>query len=98
MTAGIANSIFARGATYRGFETSFNWTVQGSDAGLYKNDDIHAMRILLLEPTSDTRPKSGRSYYNHGRERYRILGEIPVRHFASLPRKRGERLQSRPAS
>jgi hypothetical protein len=67
---------------YRGFDTSFNWTVQGSDAGLYKNDDIHAIRILLLEPTSDTRPKNGRSYYNHGRERYRILGEMPVRHFS----------------
>jgi hypothetical protein len=66
---------------YRGFDTSFNWTVQGSDAGLYKNEDIHAIRILLLEPTSDTRPKNGRSYYNHGRERYRILGEMPVRHF-----------------
>jgi hypothetical protein len=66
---------------YRGFDTSFNWTVQGSDAGLYKNEDIHAIRILLLEPTSDTRPKGGRSYYNHGRERYRILGEMPVRHF-----------------
>jgi hypothetical protein len=66
---------------YKGFDTSFNWTVQGSDAGLYKNDDIHAIRILLLEPTSDTRPKGGRTYYNHGRERYRILGEMPVRHF-----------------
>jgi hypothetical protein len=65
----------------RGFDSSFNWTVQGSDAGLYQNDDIHAIRILLLEPTSDTRPKGGRSYYNHGRERYRILGEMPVRHF-----------------
>jgi hypothetical protein len=66
---------------YKGFDSSFNWTVQGSDAGLYKNDDIHAIRILLLEPTSDIRPKGGRSYYNHGRERYRILGEMPVRHF-----------------
>jgi len=66
---------------YKGFDSSFNWTVQGSDAGLYLNDDIHAIRILLLEPTSDTRPKGGRTYYNHGRERYRILGELPVRHF-----------------
>jgi hypothetical protein len=66
---------------YRGFDSSFKWTVQGSDAGLYQNDDIHAIRILLLEPTSDIRPKGGRSYYNHGRERYRILGEMPVRHF-----------------
>ena len=74
---------------YKGFDTSFNWTVQGSDAGLYSNDDIHAIRILLLEPTSEI--QRGRTYYNHGRERYRILGEMPVRHFsASLPRKVGE--------
>jgi len=66
---------------YKGHDSSFNWTVQGSDAGLYANDDIHAIRILLLEPTSDIRPKGGRAYYNHGRERYRILGEMPVRHF-----------------
>jgi Hydrazine synthase alpha subunit middle domain len=64
---------------YKGFDTSFNWTVQGSDAGLYSNDDIHAIRILLLEPTSEI--QRGRTYYNHGRERYRILGEMPVRHF-----------------
>ena len=28
--------------------------VQGADAGLYANDDIHAIRILLLEPTTET--------------------------------------------
>jgi hypothetical protein len=66
---------------HRGHDTSFNWTVQGADAGLYSNDEIHAIRILALEPTSDNRPKAGRSYYNHARERMRILGEIPVRHF-----------------
>src|SRR5262249_62197050 len=66
---------------YRGHDTSHNWSVQGSDAGLYSNDDIHAVRILALEPTSDTRPKSGRSFYNHAKERLRILGEIPVRKF-----------------
>ncbi len=64
---------------YKGFDSSFNWTVQGSDAGVYSNDDIHAVRILLLEPTSEI--QRGRTYYNHGRERYRILGEMPVRHF-----------------
>src|SRR5207244_380353 len=52
---------------YRGFDSSHNWSVQGSDAGLYANDDIHAIRILLLEPTSETRPKNGRTYYNHAR-------------------------------
>ena len=66
---------------YRGHDSSFNWTVQGADAGLYSNDEIHAIRILALEPTSETRAKGGRSYYNHARERLRILGEFPVRKF-----------------
>jgi hypothetical protein len=66
---------------YRGHDTSNNWVVQGSDAGLYSNDDIHAVRILALEPTSETQPKSGRTFYNHAKERLRILGEIPVRKF-----------------
>ncbi|HEY7313135.1 MAG TPA: hypothetical protein VH643_27550 [Gemmataceae bacterium] len=66
---------------YRGHDNSFNWTVQGSDAGLYGNDEIHAVRILVLDPTSDIRPKGGRNYYNHAKERMRILGEIPVRKF-----------------
>lgn len=62
----------------RGHDTSHNWSVQGADAGLYENEDIHAIRILMLEPTSETRQ---RTYYNHARERMRILGEIPVRKF-----------------
>src|SRR5262249_39866602 len=68
----------------RGFDTSYNWTVQGSDAGLYENSDIHAIRIVLLEPNTDRQggPKPGRLFYNHGKERMRILGEIPVRKFA----------------
>jgi hypothetical protein len=66
---------------YKGHDTSHNWSVQGADAGLYKNDDIHAIRILALEPTSDNKPKGGRSYYNHAKERIRILGEFPVRKF-----------------
>jgi hypothetical protein len=65
---------------YRGFDSAHNWNVQGSDAGLYSNDDIHAIRIVLLAPTSET--GKGRIYYNHARERMRILGEIPVRKFA----------------
>jgi hypothetical protein len=64
---------------YKGYDTSHNWSVQGADAGLYSNDEIHAVRILALEPTSETR--TGRLYYNHARERLRILGEIPVRKF-----------------
>jgi hypothetical protein len=64
---------------HKGFDTSHNWTVQGSDAGLYANDDVHAVRIVLLEPTSQT--GNTRTYYNHARERMRILGEIPLRKF-----------------
>src|SRR5262249_2470918 len=41
--------------------------------------------ILLLEPTTEAQYKGGRSYYNHARERLRILGEIPVRKFPSPP-------------
>src|SRR3982751_5914058 len=47
---------------HRGFDSSHGWSVQGSDAGLYSNDEIHAIRILALEPTSETRR---RTYYNH---------------------------------
>ena len=55
----------------RGHDTSHNWSVQGADAGLYDNADIHAIRILLLEPTSETRK---RTHYNHARERMRDSG------------------------
>jgi hypothetical protein len=63
---------------------SLNWVNQGADAGRYTNADIHAIRILVLEPTSDRNrgPKSGRLFYSHAQERLRILGEIPVRKFA----------------
>src|SRR5262249_42314507 len=56
----------------------FNWGGQGADAGLYSNSDIHALRILALEP--GTQPVAGR-FHNHAQERLRILGEIPVRKF-----------------
>src|SRR6516162_3454046 len=55
-----------------------NWSQQGADAGLYTNDDIHAIRILALEPASLA--VAGR-FYNVAHERMRILGEIPVRKF-----------------
>ena len=61
---------------------SYNWTHQGADAGRYTNDDIHAVRILAMEATSDrimSAPQG--SFYNHANERLRILGEIPVRKF-----------------
>src|SRR5204863_255881 len=55
-----------------------NWDGQGADAGLYSNSDIHAIRILAMEPASI--PVAGR-FQNHAGERLRILGEIPVRKF-----------------
>src|SRR5207253_2027231 len=60
-----------------------NWRSQGADAGLYSNDDIHAIRILAMDPTTDRRngPKAGRLFRSHAMERLRILGEIPVRKF-----------------
>src|ERR1043165_3506704 len=66
---------------------SLNWFNQGADAGRYSNDDIHAIRILVMEPTTDRDggPKSGRAFRSHANERLRILGEIPVRHFHIAP-------------
>jgi hypothetical protein len=59
-----------------------NWHNQGADAGLYDNDQIHAVRILVMEPTTDRGGTNGdRRFHNHALERLRILGEIPLRHF-----------------
>jgi hypothetical protein len=55
-----------------------SWVDQGADAGLYDNSEIHAIRIVLQEP--NVREDQWR-FFNHARERMRILGEIPVRHF-----------------
>ncbi|MBI2807211.1 MAG: hypothetical protein HYX68_19690 [Planctomycetes bacterium] len=68
-----------------------NWSMQGADAGIYDNSDIHAIRIVAQEPRTDIKGNGGAPLYgNHAMERLRILGEIPVRHFnASLPRERG---------
>ena len=56
---------------------------QGGDVGLYSNSEIHAVRILAMEPTSDRHrgASSGRRFYSHAQERLRILGEIPLRKF-----------------
>ncbi len=69
--------------TSHGNGMPLNWHNQGADAGLYENSEIHAIRLLLMEPTTDRRrgPKSGRLFYSHARERLRIAGEIPVRKF-----------------
>ncbi|HUF61008.1 MAG TPA: hypothetical protein VMN36_02945 [Verrucomicrobiales bacterium] len=76
--------VTAVGDPYAAFSHSmdspFNWGGQGADAGLYENGDIHAIRILAMEPA--TQPVAGR-FFNHARERLRILGEIPVRKFES---------------
>ncbi len=67
-----------------GLKQALNWGLQGSDAGLYDNAEIHAIRILAQEPRSDVRGsgKGGAPHYgNHALERLRILGEIPVRKF-----------------
>ncbi len=54
-----------------------NWFSQGAECGLYTNDDVHAIRIIAQEPTTAGK----RMFGNWGSERYRILGEIPVRKF-----------------
>jgi hypothetical protein len=74
-------SVTAVGAPYAAFPTRehrTNWDGQGADAGLYANSDIHAIRILAMEPAS--LPVAGR-FSNQAGERLRILGEMPVRHF-----------------
>jgi hypothetical protein len=80
-----AGSVTATGAPYSAFPTReyrTNWDGQGADAGLYGNSDIHAIRILALEPAS--MPVVGK-FSNHAGERLRILGEIPVRKFRRDP-------------
>lgn len=63
---------------------STNWTTQGADAGKYTNDDIYAVRILAMEPSSHfsyglPTLQNSRNFFNHANERLRILGEIPLR-------------------
>lgn len=63
-----------------------NWGLQGSDAGVYDNSEIHAIRIVAQEPRTDVQGRGRDSrplYGNHANERLRILGEIPVRKFNS---------------
>jgi hypothetical protein len=94
---GTVTAAFAGGADPAGYQdldpfnttaegASLNWFNQGADAGRYSNDDVHAVRILAMEPTTDRHrgPKSGRTFRSHASERLRILGEIPVRKFVPL--------------
>jgi hypothetical protein len=74
-------SVTAVGPPYSAFPTRehrTNWDGQGADAGLYANSDIHAIRILAMEPPS--LPVASK-FSNHAGERLRILGEVPVRKF-----------------
>jgi mono/diheme cytochrome c family protein len=74
-------SVTAIGSPFSAFPTRAhrtNWDGQGADAGLYSNSDIHAIRILAMEPAS--LPVVGK-FSNQAGERLRILGEIPVRKF-----------------
>jgi RNA polymerase sigma factor (sigma-70 family) len=57
---------------------SLNFGNQGADVGLYSNDDIIGIRIIAVEPVT-LRPGATRSFFSHGKDRLRILGEIPVR-------------------
>ncbi len=99
---GSVTAVFAGGRNATGYEdldpfnstvdgTSLNWFNQGADAGRYTNDDIHAVRILAMEPATDrsTGPHSGRTYRSHASEKLRILGEIPLRKFAAKAEARG---------
>ncbi len=69
--------------TSHGNGMPINFHNQGGDAGLYTNDEIHSVRILAMEPTTDRHrgANSGRRFFSHANERLRILGEIPVRKF-----------------
>jgi hypothetical protein len=62
---------------------TWNWFLQGADAGVYENREIHAVRILAQEPRTDTGggKMAAPPYANHAMERLRILGEVPVRKF-----------------
>jgi hypothetical protein len=58
----------------------YRWVRQGTDAGIYQDDDVWAVRLLLQLPATDrSYPDNRRNFYVVGGERMRILGEIPVR-------------------
>jgi hypothetical protein len=59
-----------------------NWANQGADAGKYTSEDIYAVRIVGMEGVAHRSygPSEGIAFKtHHGRERLRILGEIPLR-------------------
>lgn len=91
VTSGWSGKDDSAESYYRGLDpfnttqnaASLNWFNQGADAGVYGNGEIHAVRILAMEPTTDRQRgfKYGALFKNHANERLRILGEIPVRKF-----------------
>lgn len=63
-----------------GDEAPFRWVRQGGDAGVYQDEDVWAVRVLMQAPATDrSYPDNGRKFFVTGGERMRILGEIPVR-------------------
>lgn len=60
-----------------------NWFTQGADAGRYTDDDVFAVRIVAMAGVANKSygPMSAVvGFRQHGElERYRILGEIPLR-------------------
>jgi hypothetical protein len=63
-----------------GDEAPYRWVRQGADAGAYQDDDVWAVRVLMLVPSTDrTYPDNRANFHAVGGERLRILGEIPVR-------------------
>ncbi len=66
-------------------DTNSNWFIQGADAGLYANSDIHALRVLGMESVAHRSYGPGATgdspgFLSHAKtERLRILGEITLR-------------------
>lgn len=60
-------------------QNPLRWTRQGADAGIYGDDDVVAVRVLMQQAQTDrSYPAGGPKYSVIGGERMRILGEIPV--------------------
>jgi hypothetical protein len=75
---GVAGSVNFDGLDpfYDCFGQCSNWFWQGSDAGLYSNEEIGAMRIVALEGRSVRGPGTWRVPIAN--ERMRVLGEVPI--------------------